>query len=123
MILGRILFSLSTERQVHDVYSFAIGVYAISGMWYLQEWLLFVVQDISASRLHWISELEIILAKFVTYGVRYLYFTSIFAFIFPLSLGLLVEIFVIGPLKAALYGDNGIVFAFVSDSSRVAILT
>lgn len=122
MILGRVLFSLVTERQVHDVYSFAVGVYAISGMWYLQEWLLSIGRSISASGQQQTGELEKILAKFVTYGVRFTYYTMVFAFIFPLGLGLLMEIFVIGPLKATLYGDTGIIFAFVS-AFTLSILT
>ncbi|KAF9342939.1 hypothetical protein BGX34_007465, partial [Mortierella sp. NVP85] len=56
-----------------------------------------------------LSRKVIKVGKFV---VRFLYFVVVFGFIFPLGLGLLMEIFVVGPLKATLYGDTGVVFAF-----------
>ncbi|KAF9354107.1 hypothetical protein BGX26_008084 [Mortierella sp. AD094] len=39
LILGRSMFAIVTERQVHDVYSFAVGAYAIGIIWHIQHWL------------------------------------------------------------------------------------
>ncbi|KAF9995895.1 hypothetical protein BGZ65_008489 [Modicella reniformis] len=53
------------------------------------------------------------MAGWVKFCIQTTYFGVVFGFIFPLGLGLLMEIFVIAPLKSLLYGDNGVFFAFI----------
>ncbi|KAF8929299.1 hypothetical protein BGZ58_009030 [Dissophora ornata] len=114
LILGRSLFALMTERHVHDVYSFAAGVYAISGIWYLQEWLLSTHRTISSQGLQSI-DLGVYVKKaldFFKLLAKLIYFGVLLGFVFPLGLGLMMELFVIIPLRAAVNDNTGVIFAF-----------
>ncbi|KAF9188929.1 hypothetical protein BGZ50_001079 [Haplosporangium sp. Z 11] len=112
LILGRSLLTFATERQVHDVYSFAIGVYAISGIWHLQEWLLSAHRTVAS---HGFPSMDI---RACTRSVMYVgkliakvaYFGIVFGILFPLTLGLMVELFLIIPLRVAVHGDAGVIF-------------
>ncbi|KAG0318326.1 hypothetical protein BGZ99_005746 [Dissophora globulifera] len=114
LILGRSLFTLVTERQVHDVYSFAAGVYAIGALWYVQEWTLSTYQSLSSAggRLVDVPDKVKMVVRAFKITAKLVYFAILLGFVFPLGLGLMMEVFIIIPIKAALYGDTGTIFAF-----------
>ena len=117
MIFGRSLFALVTERQVHDVYSFTVGVYVISGIWYLQEWFLATHQSFTVNGLQAV-DIGAILKKVLSFGkllAKLVYFGVVFGIVFPLTLGLMMEIGVILPMRTILFrSDASIIPVFVS---------
>src|SRR5690554_1838853 len=116
VILGRSLLTLATERQVHDIYAFVIGVYVISGIWHLQEWLLSVHRTVTS---HGFPSIEIgACARSVMYVgkliAKVVYFGAVFGILFPLTLGLMMELFLIIPLRSADHNNTGVIFVIVS---------
>ncbi|KAF9116092.1 hypothetical protein BGX27_004889 [Mortierella sp. AM989] len=114
LILGRNLLALLIERQVHDVYSFGIGVYTISTIWYIQHCLFSVHRWISSQSLP-PTNIYTHLKKLLDVGKRVaklVYFVLVFGIVFPFTLGLMMELFVIIPLRTVVNDNPGVVPAF-----------
>ncbi|KAF9400174.1 hypothetical protein BGX21_004856 [Mortierella sp. AD011] len=110
LILGRSMFAIVTERQVHDVYSFAVGAYTIGITWHFQHWLFSVSpQGLPSVNIH--THLKKAL-DFGKRAIKLVYFVFFFGVIFPFVLGLMVELFVIIPLRTAVNDNPGIVPVF-----------
>ncbi|KAF9546274.1 hypothetical protein EC957_009887 [Mortierella hygrophila] len=107
MVLGRFLITFMTERAVHDVYSFVVGVYVVGIVWHIQEWLATGYGTLKAAgathvdiraQLTTVLETGTIVAKTAFFGLA-------FGVLLPFLLGFMVELFMILPLRTAL-GDN-----------------
>ncbi|KAF9585353.1 hypothetical protein BGW38_002782 [Lunasporangiospora selenospora] len=138
LIIGRALLTRVTEREVHDVYSFVIGVYSISILWYVQELALGVYRllqpkyetEAPATATEARDEAEVEIAElepeaavaarpttwgtvynWVVNGAKLLYIGAFLGIVLPLSLGLLMELYMLVPLRAALFKQTGIILA------------
>ncbi|KAF9087141.1 hypothetical protein BGX23_008327 [Mortierella sp. AD031] len=113
LVLGRYLITFMTDRQVHDVYSFVVGVYFIGIHWRIQEWLYTGYRTLRTGgtqsvdvRAHWKIVLET-----GTIVVKSVYFGLAFGVLLPFLLGFIVELFMIIPLRSALGEEVKIIFA------------
>ncbi|KAI1303396.1 hypothetical protein EDD11_005359 [Mortierella claussenii] len=88
------------HKQVHDVYSFTLGVYVIQGILSLQSSLLAFIRTSGGS-----AQLRKILTL-VKRVVKLIYFGLALGFIMPLVIGLLMDLFVLLPIRRWI-GDKG----------------
>lgn len=104
-----------TERAVHDVYSFVVGVYVVGIVWRIQEWLATGYGAIKAAgaprvdiraQLTTVLETGTIVAKTAFFGLA-------FGVLLPFLLGFMVELFLILPLRTALGDDVKMIFTMV----------
>ncbi|CAO3567677.1 unnamed protein product [Mortierella alpina] len=111
-VLGREILSMKTDRKVHDVYSFIVGVYAVRCCWFLMDWTLSQYRTIASGGMRSIdayAQLRMLSKLCKTFG-KLLYFGLSFGVIIPFFLGLLFELYVVLPFRT--YGEleNGIMF-------------
>ncbi|KAG0279290.1 hypothetical protein BGZ95_001712 [Linnemannia exigua] len=112
MVLGRAIFSLKSTRPVHDVYSFVVGVYFLSGVWY--------TVDKAWTKLHMLYtrgtgpiDIRVVLKGLWTafkLVAKMTYFVLAFGVLMPFTLGLMVELFVVLPLRNAIDEDANVIF-------------
>ncbi|KAF9286832.1 hypothetical protein BGZ68_002530 [Mortierella alpina] len=108
LLVGRCLISLATARQVHDIYSFVVGVYTISSLWHLEEWAFSIYRAHAPQSVVGSVDFKAYFRTAWRYGrlvIKGLYFAVVFGILFPLALGLMMELFLIIPLRAAV-GDE-----------------
>ncbi|KAG0280310.1 hypothetical protein BGZ95_010589 [Linnemannia exigua] len=113
LVLGRFLVTFMTDRAVHDVYSFVVGVYVVGIAWRIQEWALSVYRTFKSEgtpevdvHAHLTTVLEA-----VTLVAKTAYFGLAFGVLLPFLLGFMAELFIIIPLRTALGEDVKIIFA------------
>ncbi|KAG0367360.1 hypothetical protein BC939DRAFT_443427 [Gamsiella multidivaricata] len=113
MIVGRAVFKLKSERQVHDIYSVLVGVYVLRGLWSVLHWSLSTARYITSHGLQPIDPKAQLRTAWnmCRLAMKLLYFGITFGVILPFILGLMVELFVILPLRNALEGDSDVIFA------------
>ncbi|KAF9926863.1 hypothetical protein BGZ67_007902, partial [Mortierella alpina] len=112
LLVGRCLISLATARQVHDIYSFVVGVYTISSLWHLEEWAFSVYRAHSPQSAVGSLDFKAYFRTAWRYGrlvIKGLYFAAVFGILFPLALGLMIELFLIIPLRAAVGDATGVI--------------
>ncbi|KAF9199662.1 hypothetical protein BGZ49_010191, partial [Haplosporangium sp. Z 27] len=110
LMIGRSVLVIVTERQVHDVYSFAIGAHIIGIVWYIHRWT-----DSSSFQRITSGGISVYLRRaidFINRVIKLVYFGITFGIVFPFILGLMMELFVIIPLRTAVGDNPGIVPAF-----------
>lgn len=118
-VVGREIFSLKTDRKVHDVYSFIVGVYAVRCCWFLMDWALSQYRIIASGGVQSIdakAQLRTLSRLCKTFG-KLLYFGLSFGVIIPFFLGLLFELYVVLPFRSLGELENGIMFVMVSRTS------
>ena len=115
MVLGRFLITFMTDRSVHDVYSFVVGVYVVGISWYIQEWLLAGYRALSAEGAPKVDVRAHLKTLFETGTIIFksVYFGLVFGVVMPIVLGFAVDLFVIFPLRTALGDDVKMIFAMV----------
>ncbi|KAF9987057.1 hypothetical protein BGZ75_001097 [Mortierella antarctica] len=111
-VLGREIFAMKTDRKVHDVYSFIVGVYAVRCCWFLMDWMLSQYRVVASGGVQSIdayAQLRTLSRLCKTFG-KLLYFGLSFGVVIPFFLGLLFELYVVLPFRS--YGEleNGIMF-------------
>ena len=114
--MGRAIVKLKTERQVHDVYAIFIGVYTLRGLWFVVDWVSSKTLTITSHGLQPIDfKAQIRFAKNLCYlGAKVLYFGLTFGIMMPFTLGLMVELYVVLPLRTAVdEPEAGIIFAVI----------
>ncbi|KAG0012247.1 hypothetical protein BGZ80_000100 [Entomortierella chlamydospora] len=112
MVLGRAIFQLKTDRQVHDIYSILVGVYVLCGLWYLVDWVSAKVYTISSQGLQPIdfkTQINAVWSLCRTVA-KLIYFGLAFGIIIPFALGLMIELFIILPLRASIEEKTSIIF-------------
>ncbi|KAF9968318.1 hypothetical protein BGZ70_004959 [Mortierella alpina] len=112
LLIGRCLISLATARQVHDIYSFVVGVYTISSLWHLEEWAFSVYRAHAPQNVVGSVDFKAYFRTAWRYGklvTKGLYFALVFGLLFPLALGLMMELFLIIPLRAAVGDETGVI--------------
>ncbi|KAF9100105.1 hypothetical protein BGX23_006069 [Mortierella sp. AD031] len=112
MVLGRAIFSLKSSRPVHDVYSFVVGIYFLSGIWYAMDWISAKVHWISSRSAGTINSGFIVSELWDTFKVvtKLVYFGLAFGVLMPFTLGFMVELFVVLPLRNAIDEDASVIF-------------
>ncbi|KAF8933404.1 hypothetical protein BGZ58_006378 [Dissophora ornata] len=116
VIVGRAIVKLKTERQVHDVYAALIGVYALRGVWFVVDWTSSKILTITSHGLQPIDfKAQIRVAKDLFHlGAKLLYFGLMFGILMPFTLGLMVELYVVLPLRTSVDDpESGIIFAVI----------
>ncbi|KAF9572304.1 hypothetical protein EC968_010028 [Mortierella alpina] len=111
-VLGRQIFSMQTDRKVHDVYSFIVGVYAVRCCWFLMDWTLSQYRAVASGGVQSIdayAQLRTLSRLCKTFG-KLLYFGLSFGVIIPFLLGLLFELYVVLPFRSYAELENGIMF-------------
>ncbi|KAF9098672.1 hypothetical protein BGX27_000753 [Mortierella sp. AM989] len=112
MVLGRAIFTLKTDRQVHDIYSILVGAYFLCGLWYLVDWISAKIHAVSSRGLQPV-DIEAQLKAVWTLcrmTVKLIYFGLAFGIIMPFILGLMIELFIILPLRTTIEEKTSIIF-------------
>ncbi|GJJ75852.1 E3 ubiquitin-protein ligase MARCH6 [Entomortierella parvispora] len=113
LLMGRSIFAIIAQTDVHDVYSFVVGAYLINSLWYIQDWI--IVKSHIYSTEGWpVVESPVIVdmaRKFIKDCATVLYFAIFLGVITPLLMGLLAELFLTVPLKAAFGSDNSLILS------------
>ncbi|KAF9572180.1 hypothetical protein EC968_010187 [Mortierella alpina] len=112
LLVGRCLISLATARQVHDIYSFVVGVYTISSLWHLEEWAFSIYRAHSPQSAVGSIDCKAYFRtawRYCRLVIKGLYFAVVFGILFPLALGLMMELFLIIPLRAAVGDETGVI--------------
>ncbi|KAG0317227.1 hypothetical protein BGZ99_006435 [Dissophora globulifera] len=112
IVTGRAIFRLKMERPVHDIYSFLAGVYFLRGFWFILHWSTAKVQKIASQGLQPISFKAQLRAVWglCWLAAKVVYFGVTFGVILPFILGIMVELFVILPVRTAIDDpDMGII--------------
>ncbi|KAK3846009.1 MAG: hypothetical protein J3R72DRAFT_380733 [Linnemannia gamsii] len=113
LVLGRFLVTFTTDRAVHDVYSFVVGVYVVGIVWRIQEWASSVYRTWNSEGVPKVdvhAHLATVLET-VTIVAKTAYFGLAFGILLPFLLGFMAELFMIIPLRTALGEDVKIIFA------------
>ncbi|KAF9913002.1 hypothetical protein EC991_005870 [Linnemannia zychae] len=112
MILGRAIFSLKSARPIHDVYSFVVGIYFLSGVWYAVNWTWSKVHMLYTRGTRPIDSRAVFSALWATSKLvaKLTYFVLTFGILMPFTLGLMVELFVVLPLRNAIDEDANVIF-------------
>lgn len=111
-MLGRAIFTLKTDRQVHDIYSILVGAYFLCGLWYLVDWISAKIHAVSSRGLQPV-DIEAQLKAVWTLcrmTVKLIYFGLAFGIIMPFILGLMIELFIILPLRTTIEEKTSIIF-------------
>lgn len=121
MVLGRAIFALKSTRPVHDVYSFVVGIYFLSGIWCAVDWTSTKIHAIYTLGTGPIDSRAVLGVLWTTFKVaaKLTYFVLAFGVLMPFTLGLMVELFVVLPLRNAIDEDASVIFMVV----RVCVLT
>ncbi|KAF9128967.1 hypothetical protein BGW39_004579 [Mortierella sp. 14UC] len=112
MVLGRAIFSLKSTRSVHDVYSFVVGIYILSGVWHAVDWTWAKVHTLYTRGTGPIDSRAVFRALWTTSKLvaKLTYFVIAFGILMPFTLGLMVELFVVLPLRNAIDEDASVIF-------------
>jgi len=118
VLMGRSIFALVAQTQVHDVYSFVTGAYIINSLWYIQDWAIAKSHTFSTEGWPAVESPVIVdmARKFFKDCATVLYFAIFLGVITPLLMGLLAELFLTVPLKAAFGSDNSLILPLVTSS-------
>lgn len=121
MVLGRAIFALKSTRPVHDVYSFVVGIYFLSGVWYAVDWTSTKIHAVYTRGTGPIDSRTVLGMLWTASKVvaKLTYFILAFGVLMPFTLGLIVELFVVLPLRNAIDEDTSVIFMVV----RVCVLT
>ncbi|KAF9150172.1 hypothetical protein BG015_008029 [Linnemannia schmuckeri] len=112
MVLGRAIFSLKSTRPVHDVYSFVVGIYSLSGIWYMLDWTTTKIHTIYTRGTGPINSRAVLSMLWTAskMAAKLTYFVLAFGVLMPFILGLMVELFVVLPLRNAIDEDANVIF-------------
>ncbi|KAF9439360.1 hypothetical protein BGZ76_000021 [Entomortierella beljakovae] len=112
IIPSRAIFTLKTERHVHDIYAILVGVYALCGLWHISIWVSDKMQLISAGGIPPLdlkAQLKEIW-RLCKLSAKIAYFGLTFGIIIPFVMGLMIELFVILPLRTTVEEKTSIIF-------------
>ncbi|KAF9543697.1 hypothetical protein EC957_000552 [Mortierella hygrophila] len=112
MVLGRAIFSLKSTRPVHDVYSFVVGIYFLSGIWYAVDWTSAKIHMIYTRGTGPINSRAVLNMLWTAskMATKLTYFVLAFGILMPFTLGLMVELFVVLPLRNAIDEEANVIF-------------
>ncbi|KAF9586544.1 hypothetical protein BGW38_002541 [Lunasporangiospora selenospora] len=110
--IGRFLISLRIEKQIHDIYSFLLGVYFVEGV---RQGAVIIHRHLDDYRMNGLPSMDAVtrlenLKKATRIISKLLYFGITFVVIMPFTLGLLTELLLVLPLRTILNDGTGIIF-------------
>ncbi|CAO3631806.1 unnamed protein product [Cunninghamella blakesleeana] len=103
--LGRVFFNLFvTEKQVHDIYCFTLGVYIMVSLGLLIDWASnkHISWQESGSELNQNTVLQYLKEK-LQLGAKLFYLLVTLGFILPLMLGIVVDLYLFMPLRYSIH--------------------
>jgi len=118
VVVGRAIFMFTTLKQIRDIHCITAGVYVLGGTWYSGNWILKRLRSRTTTttaateerqQKDLKSQLKAVWRLFKA-GIKLFYFIITFGILLPLSLGLMVELYLILPLRSAVDGEGGMIF-------------
>ncbi|GJJ72204.1 E3 ubiquitin-protein ligase MARCH6 [Entomortierella parvispora] len=118
LVVGRAIFMWTGMNHIRDIHCITAGVYVLAGIWYSGNWILAKLRSRATMTAEMGEELQPrdlksrlkAVWRVVTAGVKLAYFVLTFGIILPLALGLMVELYLILPLRSAVDGEGGMIF-------------